>query len=438
MRRRVAALVMAGAMAMSLLGAGNVYAADDNGASVEYAPDDTKGEITIYCYYGESSKVYADYAVEKMEELHPDLKINIEPRTDSDGTALKTWAAVGELPDIFQVVNQDLYDTLRDNGDLYQFDSIVDETNYYDNIKNGDKYKENFTDEDGHQYSVGSEITATYEVFYNISLLKELGLECPTNYDEFKNCVKVLKENGKIPVALAGNEQWFTMGLYDMAVIAEGAYEGTSAISKGDSKFADNEAYTKAADKIQELIDMGAFGSSPTSTTSSQAVELMSSGQAGFTLAGTWQFDVANLGGYADNCGWVKNNIFADAGKEDEISKHRQGGAYPHYYLSANANPTSGLDADTVGKLAMEFNYYYCEAPGTTGTLTTVGDFEVKGSDAYMQYADSRDSFETFTDFTYAFANTDFVSQEGNALDMMLTGNSSAEDFIKTMEDAGF
>lgn len=72
----------------------------------------------------------------------------MEHRTDSDGSTLRTWAAVGELPDIFEINSAEVYKTLKDDGTLYVVDNEVENTQFYDLFSNGEAAKEARTADD--------------------------------------------------------------------------------------------------------------------------------------------------------------------------------------------------------------------------------------------------------------------------------------------------
>lgn len=400
----------------------------------------TEAEITIYIYYADSNITTVDKAVEKMNAKYPNLKINIEHRADSDGTALKTWAAVGELPDIINIPSADTYDTLLSNGDLYALDEAVEATGYYDYFVNGDLYKEAHTEEtDGKAYSFGNDVTNVFTMFYNKSVFDELGLSEPTNYDEFKNCITTLKDAGKIPIALFGAEQWPGMALYELAAIAEGASTASNAVNAGTVKYGEDEAYLRAAKKMQEITELGAFGTGALSTNASQAFELEATGQAGFVVNGSWHWSTIETDGYGDNTGWCHNNVFADADKVDEVKGVCVGGAINKHNLSVNANPPSGLDPEVLARLALEFDYDMKVAEGELGLRTTAkGDYTLNGSESYADFDANYPSNTSFTVWPQDMSDGALVSALGNGVEMIVSGNSTAEEFIEEMTASGY
>lgn len=225
-------------------------------------------EITVYTYYADASVQVVDGTVERLNEIYPDLKINIEHRTDSDGAVLKTRAAVGELPDIFECTGQ-LTDILRESGDLAVLDDVIEQT--------------------------GPEGCL---VFYNTEVFEQLGLEEPKNYDEFKEVVKTLADNDIIPLALFAQQKWPGLQMFDMAVVGQGQPLGLTGLEDGTTSITDPE-YLEAAKKIEELVSLGLIGKGSLNTNASQAFELVGTGQAGMLINGSWFFDDAIAGGYA-------------------------------------------------------------------------------------------------------------------------------------------
>ena len=402
---------------------------------------DISGELTLYLYYADSAIATIDETVRRMNEKYPNLKFNIEHRADSDGTALKTWAAVGELPDIFEIPSMDTYNTLRKNGDLYALDDAVKATKYYDLYINGHElYEVAHTDpDDGKQYTYGNDPTQVLTVFYNVSVLKELGLSEPKNYEDFKHCITVLKDAGKIPVALFGAEQWPAMAMYDLACVAEGAYEASNAVNDGKVKYGDDEAYFKAAKKLAELVEMGAFGTGALSTNASQAFELLTSGQAGFLVNGSWHWGTVEEEGNGDKVGWCHYNVFADADKAEETKTHCVGGTIKLNNLSVSSHPASGLDPETVARLGMEFSYLGACVGGEKGYRTmAIGDYHLKGSAGYIDFDKTYATFTTFTTLPQDMSDGQLVAALGNAIEMIISGNSTAEDFMAEMADSGY
>ena len=400
---------------------------------------DVTGNLTVYRYYADADKDNLDYAIEKMQEKYPNLTINVEARIGSDGEALRSWAAVGELPDIFEVNTQDVYDLLKDNGDLYVLDDVVEATHFYDLFSNGAAAKAARTNADGHQYSFGCEASNLGGLWYNTELFASLGISEPTNYEEFKNVIQILKDAGKTPLSLFSAEKWPATTLYSYACIAEGVDAGIDPISTGDAKITD-EAYVKGAEKFLEIANMGAFSSSALTTNYQQAYEAVYNQEAGFFLSGAWFFLGLEGDGMGETIQWCKYNPFADPEVAEDRRYHAFGGVQTEMKYSVNTNPPSGLDSETVAILGMEMEWWSRVSAGVNGVMTTaIGNFTFSGSTGYKEYFDLYGNYETFSNFTGDLGNAEFLNAIDNACELVVSGNiTTAEDFINDLAEQGY
>lgn len=405
----------------------------------DYVGQDVSAELTMYRYYADSDKDNMDFAIEKMKEKYPDLSFTIEHRTDSDGSALRTWAAVGELPDIFEINAADVYQILKDGGSLYVVDEAVKETGFYDLFSNGAAAQEARTADDGHQYGFGCEVSNLGQLWYNKELFQELGISEPTNFEEFKECITALKDAGKVPVALFGAEKWPATSIYALACIAEGETKGLDAVNDGTASITE-EVYRKGADKFVEIANLGAFGKGALSTNYQQAYEMMYSGEAGFFFSGAWFFLTVESDGMGDKIDYCNYNVFADDAVKEEVRWNALGGAQTEMKYSVNTEPPCGLDPETVTYLGLEFEYWTRVAAGVAGNMTTViGDFAFNGSEGYKDYYENYGNYKTFTNFTGDLSNGEFVVTADNACEMVVSGNyTTGEELVEDIAGGGY
>lgn len=405
----------------------------------KFVDPDVKADLTYYRYYADSDKDNLDYALGVMKAKYPNLNITMEGRTDSDGSTLRTWAAVDELPDIFEINSSDVYQTLKDDGTLYVVDKEVEDTGFYNLFSNGEAAKEARTADDGHQYGYGCEVSNLGCLWYNTELFKELGISEPTNYEEFKNTIKVLKDNGRVPIALFAAESWPATTLFSYASIAEGQPLGLDAVNDGEDKITD-EPYVKAADKFVEIAQMGAFGSGALSTNYQQAYEMMYSGEAGYFLSGAWFFLTLESDGEGDAINYCKYNVFADDDVKEDVRWNALGGYQTEAKYSTNSNPPCGLDPSTVTYLGLEIEYWTRVSAGLSGNMTTViGDFNFTGGEGYSEYYQNYGNYKTFTNFTGDLSNGEFVSTADKACEMVISGNyTTGQELIDDISSAGF
>lgn len=451
MKKKFLALTLSLAMAVgALAGCGSEKAADQdaetNDTQKEEA-EDTKGddaedtaeadsdmavpeEITLYTYYADASIDIIDRTLEKLKEIYPDLTINIEHRTDSDGAVLKTRAAVGELPDIFECTGQ-LTDILYESGDLAMLDDAIESSDLFSKFIDG-----NFDikkSADGHYYAIDGSVPEACLVFYNTEVFERLGLKEPKNYDEFKVVVQTLTDNDIIPLALFAQQKWPGLQMYDMAVVGQGQSLGLTGLQDGTTKITDPE-YLAAAEKIEELISMGLIGKGALNTNASQAFELVGTGQAGMLINGSWFFDDAVAGGWADHIDYFEYNPFADAGKEEEIHWNMSGGTGS---MGGYAVSAKGEYADFCKQLLTDFIYCKAVASAETGKISVLKDVPEPAEarpEAYQDYADHLADIKSTTLYEWSLNNQELIVALEDNSELLNTGSYTAEDFIENLD----
>ena len=458
MKRKLTASILAAALAVSTILAGCGGAADggeskaaqsqeageearsgetdsaESGPAKTTAQADTgevPGELTIYTYYADSAIAQVHRALEIMKETYPVLKINIEHRTDSDGSVLKTRAAVGELPDIFECTGQ-LTDILIKSGDLAELDSVIEETGFFD------KYLEGNFDvkksADGHFYAISSTVPECCEVFYNKEVFERLGLSAPQNYEEFKAVVEALNADGIIPLALFAQQKWPGLQMFDMAVVGEGQPLGLTGLEDGSTKITDPE-YLEAAKKLSELTSMGLIGKGALNTNASQAFELVETGQAGMLINGSWFFNDAAVGGYGDNIGYFEYNPFTVAGKEEDTHWTESGGTGS---MGGYAVSAKGKYAEYSKKVLLSFLEARDIANAELGSLSVlkekVDPVEARAQ-SYQHYADNLDKIQSTTKFEWSLNNQELIVALEDTCELLLTGLITPEDFIADLEE---
>jgi raffinose/stachyose/melibiose transport system substrate-binding protein len=146
----------------------------------------------------------------------------------------------------------------------------------------------------GKYYGIPNSGMQTELFFYNKELFSKYKLTPPTTWSDLLNAVNVLKKNNLIPIALAGGSQWPYLMYAEFLVDRIGGADPVKAVIAGQSNAWSDPAFIKANTMIQDLVKMGAFGTSFTSTNadSNQDAALIYTGKAGMLLQGNWNFPV--------------------------------------------------------------------------------------------------------------------------------------------------
>ena len=226
--------------------------------SVSALADDTLKIWHVYTTESDGKQI-VDQAVKETQKKFPNLKVVSSPMEDG---AYKTKMQVainsGELPDIFmswgggslkKYVDADmamnLNSWLEENPEVtnnFVSKTVFDPATFNDNVYGVP----------GH----GIEIFATY---YNKEIFEKYDLEVPETYEELKEVIKVLRSNDIVPFALANQEAWPASFYYMYLVDRIGGYDAfQSVLNRTGGHFTD-KPFVKAAEKVQELVDLGAF-----------------------------------------------------------------------------------------------------------------------------------------------------------------------------------
>ncbi len=187
-----------------------------------------------------------------MKKVMPEVEAEIMPAARDDNQKLKTLAAAGNLPDIFDA-NPDIIKTFKKSNNILQLDSYVKELNIEDQLQ--DSTKANLRDDEGHIYGIPSDAPWFAMIYYNKDVFQQNGLQPPTNFNEFLDVVKKLKEKNIIPLGLFAKEKWPGVQLYDM-IATRMDPKGFEGLDKGTAMTSD-PAYSKATDKLTQLVSAG-------------------------------------------------------------------------------------------------------------------------------------------------------------------------------------
>ncbi|MDQ6419432.1 extracellular solute-binding protein [Paenibacillus sp. LHD-117] len=140
---------------------------------------------------------------------------------------------------------------------------------------------------DGKTYALPLEFNIA-PVYYNKAIFEQYGLQAPQTYDEFKNVVKTLSENGVAPIALGNKDRWTGSLWYMYLADRFAGQQSLSAAIGGSVSFAD-EGLMKAAQEVQTLVDGNAFVKGFNGLSNEEAKSEFLNGNAAMFLMGTWE-----------------------------------------------------------------------------------------------------------------------------------------------------
>ena len=125
-------------------------------------------------------------------------------------------------------------------------------------------------------------------MWYNKKILDDNGLTAPTTWDEMVNVCKTLKSNGITPIATSVKDTWVLAMLHDGLTLKSAGHDKVqNALKKNGVSYSDPD-FLASAQKIKELVDMGAFIDGATGLSNDEASAQFYSGNAAMYFTGSW------------------------------------------------------------------------------------------------------------------------------------------------------
>ena len=270
-------------------------------------------------------------SVEEYHELHPNVTIEQDGVTGEQyKTKIKTAFAAGEAPDIsYMFSGGSFVKPYIDAGYLMPIDDYVSEdtlNSVLPGMLDGCTF-------DGKLYTLPT-VTFLANLYCNTEMFEKAGAEIPTNWDELLDAVAKLKDAGYTPIILGEKDRWPGMYLYDIISARTAGNAGLEEAFADPTKF-NTEPFVEAAEKLQELVEAGAFNDSMMSMSYDEMVEGFAAGQGAMLYQANWTHPSIQADTSATN-GKVKCVAFpvieGGAGSITEFS----GGSSDGYYINSD------------------------------------------------------------------------------------------------------
>lgn len=394
------------------------------------ADDTQKVVLKLYANYSADQEIRTlDYALKEMKEIMPNVEVEIEPVAQDDGQKLKTYAASGNLPDIFDVsgVNIELFNK---SGALVELDEYVKKFDIENQLV--DSYKDALYMEDRHTYAVPWQSPWVNSFYANKAVFEANGVAIPTNYDEFLAAVKALKEKEVLPYALFGKEKAWCLHLYDI-MVTRNEPAGIAGLDSG-THLASEEAYQNAATKLVELVNAGMLSKDVFNTTYDQAEALFTSGKAAMFMTGTWA-----VNGLEEKLGddlVVLYYPLADAGKEEESKWYMSGGYSQGGFAVPKYSKHADIAAEFAVQLSRKLNDGFVALEGGASIYKEYPKAETDIGPVMQAYIADNASFKTMSAFDWTLKNQELKVVLEDKTQELLTGALSVENFVKDIDYA--
>lgn len=298
MRKRtmkIAAMLLASVMAVSMTGCKGSTEADNSGAASDAGLDegslgeDGSKEISFWNIGTEEvDKAIYDKAVEMFNSTTDSgyTVVSVPVQNDTYKEKLVIAMSSGECPDMYTSWSGGPMNEYIDSGYAQPITDLFNNSELPDRLMDAAieqaKYKDDI-------YAVPFMNVSISGIYYNTEIFERLNLQVPTTISQLESVCDTLVENKITPFALANGPKW-TGSMYFMNLAARyGGLEPFQEAVTGTGSFED-ECFIKAGKTIQDWAEKGYFpeGMNSLSEDDGQARQMLYQETAAMSLAGSW------------------------------------------------------------------------------------------------------------------------------------------------------
>lgn len=247
MGKRIGILLLCMVMIMSLTACGG-------NEDKEEASDDQVVINFFHRWPNEPRNTYYNELIEEFEELHPNVKINVDKvLNDSYKEKIRVLVSSEDLPDVFSSWSDSFAENLVSSGKVKELNQLFEEDKEWaDNIMESQMGAFTFDDK---IYGVPLTIDGK-AFFYNKEIFKENNLEEPETFEELVEILEVLKKAGyETPLVEGLSDAWAVshyLGTINQRILDPEVIEKDYNPSTGE--FTD-PGYVKALEAFKTLTD---------------------------------------------------------------------------------------------------------------------------------------------------------------------------------------
>lgn len=357
---------------------------------------------------------------DSFEEAAENLgyKVNVERVDDATyKTKIRVMLQANELPDLFYTWGGSYSTPFLAADALYPLEDALEESGYILQ----DIYAQK--DENGHFYTVPTTALESYCLYYNKNVFDEIGKEVPTDWKELLDVVEVCNTNGIGAIGLGDKDRWEGDLFYNMMVLREDADAFADAV-KEEGTFT-SQPFVDAAEKVQTLVEMGAFQSGYMQATETECVELLKAGRVAMYPAGSWLVSTFQED---ENLGCT---VFPKTGDEDPYLSCCSNAADSGMAVNANSE-----HAKEAAKLAVEYSKCLSDHLAESGAQTFFeSDVEVTGqTDMMKTYVENFNKLQKTQLWWFTYLDTSIGEPMRDLSQQQFAGQIDSGKFIEELE----
>jgi len=237
--------------------------------------------------FNETNKLNATATVEFTEQEQYKTKIAAQMAANEVPDVFNTWAAGFLKPFVKANKVYDLTDKLDADPEW--------KNRYVPGVYSSLEF-------DGRVYALPTTQTVAC-LFYNKEIFNKYGLEEPKTYDDLKNIIKVLNDNGVTPFAFGNKAPWVGAMLSEIIINRIGGTEPYNNVYNGTGTWED-PAFIEGGRIMAELVSLNAFPQGFNALDNDPAQADFISGKCAMLVMGSWAIQqcYSGMGDKLDVC----------------------------------------------------------------------------------------------------------------------------------------
>lgn len=265
---------MISGLAIAAVGLGSLTACSTAG-------DASGGDVELEFFQSKTESIaVVDELIALFEEQNPGITVH-QNNSPDPLTALKANLAKGNIPDVI-ALNVSMY------NDIARTNILTEQVGTEAAEAVANQTAVDYVDRSGQTestYALPWTVNAQV-VLYDVDTFAALGLEVPTTWDEFVQTAQAVADAGERPFSFTWKDSWTTKLLMNSIVGPTQGADFWEELQEGTSSFAENPAYTEAAERMIQL--KGFAEGDPFGATYDDGNAAFAAGESAMYIQGTW------------------------------------------------------------------------------------------------------------------------------------------------------
>lgn len=414
-------------MALLLSACGGGKTASDNTPAADTATEGGTVKIKVYAqHFDDDTKGPFDYAVEELKKEMPEVEIELDPAVQDGYQKLKTYAATGNMPDIY-FTDWATLQTFAKSKNVELLDDYESTAEYKDSLNPG--VESRLIAPDGHVYAYPDTGIEFQLIYYNKTIFDEVGITTPIKtIDELAAAATKLNAAGYVPMSIFAKEKWISAAFYNGLVTREEAQGFGALDTQGLTKLP--QPFITAAEQLEQLQQAKLFDANATNTNYDQASSQFYQGKSAMFINGQWEIYSAaeKLGDQVDWMYWpAKDEATYEASKY-----YIDGAGSPQGYAvspaSANKETAVKVAAFLAAKSA-EYKYTQLGSP----IISPKTDKPIASDVPVMMQRVANELLPNAKEYAKLLSNTQIQNAINDNAQNMLVDGFTTDQFVENL-----